>query len=351
LWWGAGFTEWNNVVKGRARFKGHYQPHLPSELGFYDLRLAEVREMQVKLAASHRINGFCYYHYWFNGKVLLERPIKEILKNKKLDFPFCMCWANENWTRAWDGLDNEILIQQKYTYEDSLKHIKYLIKYFKDSRYIKIDECPLFLIYRVENIPNIARLLDLWKKVAKDNGIKDIFFSGVTNGFSGLNEKDILNLGFNAVVNFQPNRENFPKRKANFKTNFYEFLRKALPNQLYQYLKRNLSAIKIINYNDMVEDIIANWNKNGATFPCVFPSWDNSARRSTPTIIQNTNPKKYGYWLENAIRMVRNNDDDKKIVFINAWNEWAEGCHLEPDQKFGRAFLLETKKVVEKIGN
>ncbi|MDJ0634982.1 MAG: glycoside hydrolase family 99-like domain-containing protein [Xenococcaceae cyanobacterium MO_188.B29] len=163
-WWGKGFTEWTSVAKAKPLFKDHYQPHLPADLGFYDLRLPEVRQAQADLAREYGIYGFCYYHYWFNGKRLLERPFNEVLESGKPDFPFCLCWANENWTRRWDGQDREILIEQKYSVVDDREHIKSLISAFKDPRYIKIDGKPLFLIYRVNSLPDPSLTQKIWRE-------------------------------------------------------------------------------------------------------------------------------------------------------------------------------------------
>jgi len=170
-WWGRGFTEWRNVAKAKALFPGHYQPHLPADLGFYDLRLPEVREAQAELASQHGIHGFCYYHYWFNGRRILERPFNEVLESGKPDFPFCLCWANENWTRVWDGGERNVLLEQHYSFEDDLAHIRSLIPAFKDPRYIRINGKPLFLVYRTELLPDPAKTAALWQKEAIKAGL------------------------------------------------------------------------------------------------------------------------------------------------------------------------------------
>ena len=166
-WWGKGFTEWTNVTKARPLFPGHYQPQLPADMGFYDLRLPEAREAQAALAREYGIHGFCYYHYWFNGRRILERPFNEVLASGKPDFPFCLCWANENWTRVWDGGEKNVLLEQKYSHEDDLAHIESLIPAFRDERYIRIDGKPLFLVYRTGLLPNPARTAEIWREAAK----------------------------------------------------------------------------------------------------------------------------------------------------------------------------------------
>jgi hypothetical protein len=212
LWWGKGFTEWTNVAKAKPLFDGHYQPHLPADLGFYDLRLAEVREEQAAMAKKYGIEGFCYYHYWFNGKRILERPFNEVLSSGKPDFPFMLCWANENWTKVWDGGENNILLEQKYSDEDDISHIKSLIPAFKDERYIKVDGKPVFAIYRSANIPDVKRTLETWRKEAKKEGLE--LYLCRMEGFGTWGES-YLNDGFDAAISFEP-----------FSKDLYDFLEK-----------------------------------------------------------------------------------------------------------------------------
>ncbi|MGF2430112.1 glycosyltransferase WbsX family protein [Klebsiella sp. 2-N_Kleb.] len=345
-WWGEGFTEWTNVTKSNKRFIGHRQPQLPADLGFYDLRLSESREAQAKLAKKYGVTGFCYYHYWFNGKQLLERPLQEVLASKKPDFPFCICWANENWTRAWDGMDKQVLIQQDYTTDDSQKHFEVLLPYFQDERYIKIDNKPLFLIYRFDHIKDSGEYFAQWRLLAKKHGFNDLFICAVKNGFVTDEPKRIISNGFDAVLDFQPNRKNFPTNTTG-KQKVIQFAQKVLPSSFYQWLKVNGSAVNKISYKGIVDGIVSSkWYDDCTVFPCVFPSWDNSARRKTPTVIQNDDPQEYKRWLKHAINIVADNDEGKRIVFINAWNEWAEGCHLEPDTEMGHSFLQATKDAI-----
>lgn len=346
-WWGAGFTEWTNVSATRPRFAGHHQPHVPADLGFYDLRLAETRLEQAKLAKEAGIYGFCYYHYWFNGHMLLERPFNEILASGEPDFPFCLCWANENWTRAWDGLDRQVLIQQNYTTEDSQEHIEWFIKAFQDERYIKIDGRPLLLIYRLDNIPNVKVEMENWRAAVRSYGFPDIYLCAVKNGFVEIEDQEILEFGFDAIVDFQPDRRDFPAPQG-FKPWLYRVARRLLPTPIYQWLKLTVSANNMVNYRAMAEGIIQKvWPTNYRKFPCVFPSWDNSARRNSATIIQNDKPAVYGKWLKRSIENVQSYPESERIVFVNAWNEWAEGCHLEPDRKNGHAFLEQTRDAVD----
>lgn len=345
-WWGRGFTEWTNVAGPRPRFKGHYQPHIPADLGFYDLRLEETRVQQAELARSYGISGFCYYHYWFNGKMLLERPLNDMLKSGNPDFPFCLCWANENWTRAWDGLEREVLIRQNYTEEDSLAHIKWFLNCFKDRRYILVNGKPLLLIFRIDNIPNIEKMMEIWRSEAINNGFEGLYICAMKTGFVDVTEEKMSQMGFDALVDFHPNRNDFPSPRT-FKSIVYEAARKYVPNNIYQWLKHNVESNKIVNYRQYIDKLKQKkWPVNYRLFPCVMPSWDNSARRKSATIVQNDDPEIYGDWLNNSIERVANYSPDEQLIFINAWNEWAEGCHLEPDQKFGHDFLQMTKKCI-----
>ena len=336
-WWGKGFTEWTNVTKAKPLFPGHYQPHLPADLGFYDLRLPEVQQAQANLAREYGIYGFCYYHYWFNGKHLLERPLNNILASGKPDFPFCICWANENWTRRWDGLEREILIKQEYGEEDDRQHIQWLSRLFQDSRYIRIDGKPLFLVYRANNIPNPRKTTEIWREEATNLGVGDIFLCRVES-FPGEHD-DPSTIGFDASVEFQPDWTQMvwsSKQSIHWK-----ILRKlGFAGKVY-------SDHKIYEYSVVVEKMLAKPNVKYKRFPCVTPSWDNTARRkNNATILHNSTPKIYERWLKKVIQKTASNKSIEKIVFINAWNEWGEGNHLEPCQKWGHAYLEATRKVL-----
>jgi lipopolysaccharide biosynthesis protein len=342
-WWGPGFTEWTNVAGTRPRFPGHHQPKIPADLGFYDLRLELTRVRQAELAKQYGINGFCYYHYWFNGKRLLNTPLDEVLAYKRPDFPFCVCWANENWTRAWDGLEREVLISQSYSMSDHLKHMRWLINIFSDSRYILVDGKPLFLVYRVDNIPDVQNVISLWREVLAAHGFKGIYLCAVKTGFVSMTDNDIINLGFNAIVDFQPNRANFPPASG-IRALAYKMLRRHLPVEIYQKIKLSVTANNIIDYKRMVAGLTTReWPSNYRKFPCAFPSWDNSARRKSATIIQNDDPELFSIFVKDCISKVKSYPKNEQFVFINAWNEWAEGCHLEPDRKFGHLFLQAVK--------
>lgn len=343
LWWGPGFTEWTNVSRARPRFNGHRQPQIPADLGFYDLRLSETRVAQAELAKIYGISAFCYYHYWFHGKILLGEPLQAVLDKCSPDFPFCICWANQNWTRAWDGLDRQMLIEQNYSDDDNKRHIEHLLNIFDDNRYIKIDGRPLFLIYRLNEIPNCKRVLESWRATAKLRGFPDLFICTVKTGFDVDDDDKILSIGVDAIVDFQPNSNDFPIPGSI--NGIMQYLAKSLlPKSIYQAIKIRASSNKIVSYKKLSEHLASrHWPKDYRKFPCVFPSWDNSARRKSATIIQNNNPKDYGYWLKSAVNAVSVYPENERLIFINAWNEWAEGCHLEPDLDTGLSFLEETK--------
>lgn len=340
-WWGKGFTEWVNVTKARPRFPGHYQPHLPADLGFYDLRVPEIREQQAQMAKEAGIYGFCYYHYWFNGKLLMERPLKEVLESGKPDFPFMICWANENWTRAWDGGEKHILIKQDYTEEDARDHIKWLLPYLKDSRYIRIDNKPVITIYRTNIIPNLDRMLQIWREEAAQIGLELYICRFESFGVAG---KDHLTKGIDAAIDFQP----LGKPHGQY---FKSHLFARLYNKINHLLLNNRLP-KMINYRRYVKFMEGQPQPNYKQYPCVTPMWDNTSRRKRNIIMMTgSNPKLYGKWLNNVLNKFIPYSSEENLVFINAWNEWAEGNHLEPDRKWGKSYLIETKNAIKGVKN
>lgn len=345
-WWGKGFTEWTNVVTGRPRFPSHYQPHLPADLGFYDLRLEETRIAQADLARQFGIEGFCYYHYWFKGTRLLHRPLDDMLASGKPDFPFCLCWANESWSRVWSGRDHDVLMRQGYDSADDAAHIVWLCEVFRDSRYLRVDGRPLFLFYMPEKLPNAQRLLTQWRREAITRIGVDPYFCAVRTGFSMRDAASLRALDFDGVVEFEPNRKHFPaaKNATGHAVSLSQFV---LPARWYDALrnsswlgKRTLNTI--VDYTAYVDASLARPALDDTTYPVVFPSWDNAVRRTSATIIENHDVAQYRRWLDDAITRVASRQADQRLVFINAWNEWAEGCHLEPDQRHGKQFLEAT---------
>lgn len=344
-WWGKGFTEWTNVTKSKALYNGHYQPQLPADMGFYDLRCPEVKYEQANLAKNYGVDGFIYYHYWFHGKRLLNKPIDDLVTDNNFKFPFALCWANETWARTWDGLDHEVLIKQEYSNDDHVNHAKYLAKVFLNENYIRVDNKPLFLIYRPAKVEGLSFFISCLVKECQSLGLSAPHLSFVRASFSSENKKFAYEVA-DSVVDFQPNSDDFPP-PVGLKNSLISFSMKILPNYIYQLIKRNVKVYKQVSYAGIVDyKTKEHFEANGCeVFPCCFPSWDNSPRRSTPTIIQNEDPEKFKRWLKASAEYADKNKN--KIVFINAWNEWAEGCHLEPDQKMGDAFLKVVRNVKE----
>lgn len=350
-WWGKGFTEWTNVVTGKPRFEGHGQPHLPADLGFYDLRVAETRQQQADMARTAGIEAFCYYHYWFQGKRLLNRPLDEVLGSGAPDFPFCLCWANQTWSRAWSGREHDILVSQGYDDDDDARHIAWLCDLFANPRYLRVEGRPLFLIYLPEDIPRVSEMLSIWRRACNEQLGVEPWFCGVRTGFSTLDSAGIRALGFDGVVEFEPNRKNFPSVK-NATGHAVSLLQRLLPEKLYDVLRGNRwlsrrSLSTVVDYAAYVDRSLARPALDDATFPVVFPSWDNTARRTSATIIENHDASQYKRWLDDAVSRVAARTPEHRLVFLNAWNEWAEGCHLEPDQRHGRAFLDATAEALD----
>ena len=337
-WWGKGFTEWTNVAKATPRFEGHHQPQLPSDLGFYDLRLEEARMAQEAMAKEYGIHGFCYYHYWFNGKRLLHEPLDRKLQNPKEDFPFMLCWANETWSRRWLGEEKEILIEQTYSFEDDLQHINYLIPIFKDKRYIKIYNRPVFVFYRPTFMPDIEKTLKIFRNECKKNGLENPYLIA-SNSHSG--HTDLKALGFDDILNFQP--------KLSSLNNAF------VDDNSISKLKSNLllgvfsSKLKLFDYQNAKKLMRSKYSYN--YLPCSFVGWDNTARRGeNGIIIKNQKVEVFIQDLQDEINQLlsQNRNEEENIFFINAWNEWAEGNHLEPDTKNSKKYLIALKELIEK---
>lgn len=337
-WWGKGFTEWTNVVKARPLFKGHYQPHLPSDLGFYDLRLEEARIAQAELAKQYGIHGFCYYHYWFNGKRLMNRPLDDMIKTGTPDFPFMLCWANENWSRRWDGMDAELLIKQTYGDEDDKEHMRFLCShFFSDPRYIRVNGKPFFVIYRPSHFPDIKKTSEAWREVAREMGIGEIYLGYMQNFTFKVEPHSI---GFDCAIEFHPDYDYFPAKQI-----------PPVKDKIKYRLKIKTSAYHlnyIHSYVDYVKKIMQNWKISPNVYPGITPMWDNTARRKHSAVIfKDSTPTIYRQWLKYLVGLYKKyKTDGDKYIFINAWNEWAEGNHLEPCQKWGKQYLEVTKEVL-----
>jgi len=323
-WWGKGFTEWTNVVPAKPQFFGHYQPHVPGELGYYNLLDPAIQKRQVELAKLYGIEGFCFYFYWFAGHRLMEDPIRNYLDDPTLDLPFCLCWANENWSRRWDGLENDVLIAQNYSPEDDISFISHVADYLKDSRYIRIENKPVLLVYRPNLLPSAKETADRWRKWCRENGVGEIYLA-YTQSFESV---DPENYGFDAAIEFPPNNMNLP----------------IITDQVKPIVD-NFSS-NVFDWQEMVHRS-QDYHEHGyKLFRGVNPSWDNTARRKNKgNILLNSNPCQYQEWLYNAINHTCTHftNPDERLVFVNAWNEWAEGAHLEPDQRYGYAYLEATR--------
>ncbi len=323
--WGTGFTEWRNVGRASPLFPGHYQPHVPGELGFYDLRLPETRAAQAKLAADAGVHAFCYYHYWFAGKRLLARPFDEVLASGEPDFPFCLCWANEPWSRRWDGSEDEVIQPQAYSLEDDREHIRWLLPALSDRRAVTVDGKPVFLVYRPWDLPDLARTVDLWRQEVRAAGLNGLYLIGVEGG--GDSDRDLPRCGFDASVRFQPQfsvLESLPRSSID-----------------------GADALRVWDYEASWPALARAEQVSHRRYETVCAGWDNSPRTARRGwLLHNSTPDAYGRWLRHAIDDVQGYPPEERLVFLNAWNEWGEGAHLEPDRRYGQAYLDATRAAV-----
>lgn len=351
LWWGKGFTEWTNVVKAKPLFKEHYQPILPADLGFYDLRLPEVQEKQAKMAKDHGVDGFVYYQYWFGrGKMLLEKPAEAMLKNKNIEIPFCFCWANETWKGVWHGLDSpNVLLEQTYNGEkDYIAYFNYLLPFFKDERYIKIENRPMFHVYRLDEIKELDTFFIIFNSLAMESGFDGIYFVATGN----VKSKNVIN---NSNIYGVVGLEAFEKIRYHQKTFFerHSFLGR-LENKIF--VKLGLTNEVGKRTKPLILDYSKGVKKINISFPCekyiscVFPNWDNSARTGNKSLIfKNASPIAWSEHLTKAVVELKNNKKNPPFILIKSWNEWAEGNYLEPDQKYGLQWLIAVKAVKDKL--
>jgi hypothetical protein len=352
-WWGEGFTDWVNVKKGRPQYRGHYQPRVPLGKRYYDQSQKEVIQWQIELAKRYGIYGFCHYHYWFDGKQLLETPTNIMMSSKELVFPFCLAWANETWSRRWDGRDHHILIKQTHIPEKErwLKHFNYLIKAWRDDRAIKIDGKPVFLIYRSHRIDQIGNMFDFWREQAHQAGLDGLYFIAIKQYEFPI--KEVLK-HFDAVMQFQPFEAIYsPDFNGPILNNsqWFQSLRR-LPESILERL-RSLRAsfsksLTFYDYDQVWEQIVANKHEQGmTTFPGAFMDWDNSSRyKSRATIYRGASPERFEYWFRRLVEAVLQRPDHEHMIFINAWNEWAEGAYLEPDERYQYQYLEAIERVL-----
>jgi len=337
-WWGNGFTEWTNVTKAKPLFRGHYQPHIPTELGFYDLRFPETRSAQAEMAREYGIHGFCYWHYWFAGKRLLERPFNEVLKSGEPDFPFCLAWANKSWSGIWHGNPGRILIEQTYPgMKEYEAHFYALLEALSDERYITMDGKPIFLVYDPYGLPEPKRFTDCWRELALKSGLNGLYFIGISDS-SWHPAKH----GFDAAVFDNPGRTFFKLRSR-----FRSFLEIGCDTLIKNkaLIKRILHQPKIYSYKRVSEYALPPLRSDGTQYPSVIPNWDNTPRSGIRGVVcHNSSPELFRNHLREAIKQVADRKPDKRMIFVKSWNEWAEGNYLEPEQRFGKAYLKAIKE-------
>jgi hypothetical protein len=393
-WWGKGFTDWNNVKSAVPQFEGHYQPRVPLNNNYYDQSEIETLRVQIDLAKAHGIYGFCHYHYWFDGKQLLETPTNLMLGNKELDFPFCLSWANETWSRRWDAQDHQILIKQTHppTKESWKKHYDYLIKAWKDPRAIKVDGKPVFVIYRPQRIEKIDEMLAYWKTLALKDGLPGLYF--IFQKQFEPPKRDCLD-SFDATFQFQPFEAIYAPPFIETETEteiietetevvysyFYRFFRlwwfinlfhkmcwilSAILNSILRKIVQLFSdriqvflgairskyfqRLKVRNYEEVWHKIVAiRPDKTLTTFPGAFVDWDNTARyRNRATLYKGASPQAFEKWFTKLVDSMPHRNLPENFIFLNAWNEWAEGTYLEPDEKFGYQYIEAVKRVLTK---
>jgi lipopolysaccharide biosynthesis protein len=317
-WWGKGFTEWTNAGNARRRFPGHYQPHVPADLGYYDLRVPETRAAQAELARSFGIEAFCYYDYWFAGKRLLNRPLDEVVASGEPDFPFCVCWANETWTGVWHGAPKRILIEQTYPgVEDHRRHFETLLPAFQDRRYVRVDGKPVFLIFAPQKLPYVVATVALWREMAREAGLSDLHLVAVAD--AGWAREH----GFDGST--------FNKLKV------WPLPTQALEFGLFEMLKI-LGFPRIQRYRHQVRNMPIPLEAD--SYPMVIPNWDNTPRSGARGLVMlGSTPKRFAAHLQRVLDLTRDVPREHRLIFIKSWNEWAEGNHLEPDLRYGHQYL------------
>lgn len=340
-WWGEGFTEWTNTRAAKPLYYGHYQPRTPYRKNYYDLSNPQILLEQMKLAKKYGLSGFCFYHYWFNGKKLMEKPVEAVLNCEKAVLPYCLAWANEPWTRKWNGDkgDKEVLIGQSYGgREDWEKHFEYLYPFFCDKNYLTCDGKPVFLIYRAESIKDCEKMLEFWQNKAVEGGLKGIYYIKMRTYFGDSKTSK----GFQATADLEP--------VATFK-NYINKNPIRLSSKIFKYIpilrKYALPIIDYVKFNDfMVKQKRPAKRKN--YYGC-FVGWDNTARRgrNASGIFENSTPGNFYKYL--SIQYKKSIELDNEFLFINAWNEWAEGAYLEPDERYGYGYLKAVKRVVKGV--
>lgn len=334
-WWGKGFTEWTNTAKAKPMFPGHYQPHVPADLGFYDLRLAESRAAQAEMAKQYGLEGFCYYHYWFGGRRILERPVNEILESLEPNYPFCLCWANHSWNSIWQGSPDKMLIEQVYPgMEDHEAHFNFLLRAFKDSRYIRTDGKPVFVVFRPMEIPNVKEVMDFWRELAVKSGLNGLHLVGITNS-----EWNPQMHGFDAsIAQTLPGLRGWVSWRTPIK-------------RLIQTYQKMMGYPTIYSYEKSIPRLLSKSVQGIENYPNVIPNWDNTPRSGKRgLVLHGSTPELFRKHFREALELAKKLPDDRQFVFIKSWNEWAEGNHLEPDLKYGHAYLEVVAEELNRAG-
>jgi lipopolysaccharide biosynthesis protein len=313
-WWGKGFTEWTNTANAKPLFEGHYQPHVPADLGFYDLRLPEARAAQARLAAAYGIEGFCYYHYWFgNGRRMLERPFEEVLSSGAPDFPFCLCWANSSWTGVWHNAPEKMLVEQIYPGEaDEVAHFQWALRAFRDARYITVDGWPVFVVFEPEGLPDAKAFVARWRRLAVEAGLPGLHLLGIRHHMLDWNPNDF---GLDGVID----------------------MRMPLYNRAWLTAQ---SRNQVLDHRELAAFEVTEPSAEFDNHPCVGPGWDNTPRLGLRGIVyRHSSPELFGSTVRRAVRALGHRPPARQFLFLKAWNEWAEGNHLEPDLRYGHGWL------------
>jgi lipopolysaccharide biosynthesis protein len=357
-WWGEGFTDWDNVKTGIPQYHDHYQPRIPLNKNYYDQSKIETLRWQIDLAKKYGVYGFCHYHYWFDGKQLLETPTNLIMQNKDIDFPFCLSWANETWSKRWDGRDHHVLIRQTHppTKESWKRHYDYLIKAWTDPRAIKVDGKPVFVIYRPQYIDKIDEMLFYWRELAQKDGLLGLYF--IFQKQYELPNSSCLN-SFDATFQFQPleavNSVAFDQSSKQHSLLFK--LVRNLPER-YQDMLRGFRAkfikeMTFYDYDAAWEKIVEiRPDQKLTTFPGAYVDWDNASRyKKRATIFRGASPERFCKWLGKLIKSMPQRNLPENFIFLNAWNEWSEAAYLEPDERYGYQYLEAVESALSNKAN
>ena len=356
-YWGKGFTEWTNVAKARPLYKGHYQPRIPADLGFYDLRLQETQVQQAELARAYGIEGFCYWHYWFGkGKMILEKPLERVVQSGLPDYPFCVGWANHTWSnKTWEKTKalqtTTVFLKQEYLgEEDYREHFMYLLPMFRDKRYMKVDDKPIFMVFNPYEIPDNELLIDTWQKLARDSGLKGIHFIARSETASNSADREViisqkeqkerfnqcLSWGYDAIYSVPVQRIKI------MDTHPVKLLAEKALNKLHVH-----PMLEKHDYKNIIPYLFDDWDYKDNVYPMVIPHWDNTPRQGRRGYVYtNESPEMFGKTVQMSLEYLKNKPDDRKILFVHSWNEWGEGAYLEPDLKYGLQYLEQLKKYI-----